>query len=840
MSRHPRRVAALVAATAGLALAAGLASPALSAAGPTADHGHAGSPGPDARGVTPAADHLRGRSAASVAAIAREHGVAPKVIAGLAHDGSAWFDRGGRAFFVEQTAPGGDPAAAGGASAATPAPYPYAQTFTLHSRPASNRTLYLDFDGAAVSGTAWNTSYNQASVTAEPYDADGNPAAFGSAEQDVIQSVWQRVAEDYASMDVDVTTEAPAADRIDRTDTTDQTYGTAVVISPTSFISSSCACGGMAYLGVFDWAPGHGSYQPAWVFTQGVGTGAKNIAEAVSHEVGHNLGLSHDGTGTDAYYWGQGHWAPIMGAGYNQPLTQFSTGDYAGASNTQDDYAVMGTHGAAQVADDYGDTNATAAALTIGQARSGLVSSRSDVDVFSYSGDAPVSFAIKPASVSPNLDLTVKVTSGGTTTTYAPANVRGDNDVLSGLGATFTVPADNDPATPVYVAVEGTGEGDPLTTGESDYGSRGAYTITTNQQKVGVSAFGWGANNVRQLGDGVDTASTRTKPVPVVAISAFNQIRPGAQATIALKLDGTVWAWGSNSNGMVNPSTTNYYTSPQQVALSGIKSVYAFSSIRFAVDAAGRVYGWGDNRYGQTGVGSTATEVRTPTLIPGLSGVVALAGNSLGVYALKSDGTVWSWGSGAAGRLGNNTNINSSPSPVQASISGVTAIAAGDQNGYALKADGTVWAWGANTNGQDGIGTAGVASYRMVPVQVVGLSGVVSLSNALVVKSDGTVWLWGTTGAGERGDGTVSATGVGTPTKVPGLAGIDRVFATTSGDRTLYAVTHTGDVWSWGENGYFQAANGTAVDVTSPHRIPELSGTSEVSADLQDVFAIQP
>ena len=112
-------------------------------------------------------------------------------------------------------------------------------------------------------------------------------------------------------------------------------------------------CGGIAYVGVFDQTSNHAYYQPAFVFQNGVGGGQKNIAEVSSHEAGHNVGLSHDGTATSGYYSGHGSWAPIMGVGYYRAITQWSRGEYAGANQTQDDFAVMRTNGAVPLTDDY-------------------------------------------------------------------------------------------------------------------------------------------------------------------------------------------------------------------------------------------------------------------------------------------------------------------------------------------------------------------------------------------------------------------------------------------------------------------------------------------------------
>jgi hypothetical protein len=115
------------------------------------------------------------------------------------------------------------------------------------------------------------------------------------------------------------------------------------------------------------------------VFPHKLGDSAKNIAEAVSHEVGHNFGLNHDGNATQGYDSGHGAWAPIMGVGYDHPISQWSKGDYAGANNTsQDDVAIIrGVTGAR--ADEAGTSIAGAPALPSGTA---YVSARTDVDTY--------------------------------------------------------------------------------------------------------------------------------------------------------------------------------------------------------------------------------------------------------------------------------------------------------------------------------------------------------------------------------------------------------------------------------------------------------------------------
>jgi hypothetical protein len=371
-----------------------------------------------------------------------------------------------------------------------------ADTFRLHSRPGANRVIYLDFDGQILSGTAWNTSTG-GTCYAEPYDTDSSPSTFDATELAVVKSVWRRVAEDYALFDVDVTTEDPGTDAITRSGSGDVLYGTRALVTRSvascpngkTLYQSVCpnGCGGIAYVGVFGLTSSHSYYQPALVFQNGV-SGAKNIAEAASHEVGHNIGLSHDGTtsgcgtlGTSpcGYYSGHGSWAPIMGIGYNRAITQWSRGEYAGANNTENDYAVAGANGLPVIPDDHGGTSATASALSgPSPAAEGVISTPSDIDAFTVTvGAGPLSLTASPVPTSPNLDIRLELRAADGTLVAAanPASGSSGSDTSTGMAATVsaTVPAG------VYtLLVDGVGAGDPATNGYSDWGSLGRYRLS--------------------------------------------------------------------------------------------------------------------------------------------------------------------------------------------------------------------------------------------------------------------------------------------------------------------------------------------------------------------------
>jgi hypothetical protein len=398
----------------------------------------------------------------------------------LATDKTSWLDADSRLFYrepaltpAEKTAEASPRWATEAVAAAT------GPAFELHSKPGSNRVIYLDFDGHIITGTAWNASKGVDPVNVSAYDTDGDPATFSTAEQDVVHEVWARVAEDYAAFDVDVTTQEPSQDLIDRAGASDEQYGTRVLIDPDTWYQSGCGCGGVAYVGVYDRTTQHDYYQPALVFTKGVGTGAKNLAEAASHEAGHNVGLGHDGTASVGYYQGHGAWAPIMGVGYYRGISQWSKGEYSGANNTEDDYAVIGSHGVALRTDDVGDTTDSAAALTVGTAANGVIAAENDTDVYRVDVDAAGNYTATASAAATGANLDIKLdllnSSGAVVASADPASGQTDAATPTGLGASVT--SGLQPGT-YYLRVDNVGYGDPLNTGYSTYGSRGAYSLT--------------------------------------------------------------------------------------------------------------------------------------------------------------------------------------------------------------------------------------------------------------------------------------------------------------------------------------------------------------------------
>jgi len=331
------------------------------------------------------------------------------------------------------------------------------------------------------------------------------------------------------------------------------------------------------------------------------------------------------------------------------------------------------------------------------------------------------------------------------------------------------------------------------------------------------TAWAWGRNNFGQLGNG--TTNQSDVPVQVSNLSGVIAVAGGAYHSVALKSDGTVWDFGYNGDGQLGTGTTTNSSTPVQVSnLSGVIAVAAGCDHTLALKSDGTVWDWGYNSYGQLGNGTT-TNSSTPVKVSNLSGVTAIAGGCYHSLALKSDGTIWAWGDNHNGQLGNGTTTNSS-TPVQVSnLSGITAIAAGEYHSLAVRSDGTAWAWGYNQNGQLGNGTT---KQSTTPVQVSNLTGAQSVAggggHSLAITSGGAVWAWGLNSYGQLGNGTT--TNSPTPVQVSNLT---NAAAISGGVDHSLASTTAGLAWDWGNNQFGQLGNGTTSNSSTPVQVSNLS-----------------
>lgn len=423
--------------------------------------------------------------------IAARSGLSPRELRRvLSSDDAARVASGGQLVYADTFPAAPTGAEATRAERAAAAPLPTASTFTLHSRPGSKHTIFLDFDGAEVSGTYWNQVAGIPDGQYDGFSLDEDLSTFSQTEHDYVQETWRILAEVFAAFDVDVTTEDPGPAAYDRDGVADDTYGDHVLFSDDPDSRPICAgCAGIAVFGSFadPSEEGTNSLEPLWVRKQ---PNAFLAATVTAHEIGHTLGLSHDGVTTAStaqtreYYQGQGAWNPIMGSGLHG-IAQFSNGDYANATNKQDDFAVMAATGLPLLPDDAGNTAATATTLgaRTDHTVEGIITSR-DVDYFKVGPctAAPSVEALGNGDGSA-LDLRVDLRraddslvafSDPASAEVAPGGFA--HRTATGMDAPRISPSGG--AGTYLVKVDGVGNGDPLTTGYSDYGSVGTYTLS--------------------------------------------------------------------------------------------------------------------------------------------------------------------------------------------------------------------------------------------------------------------------------------------------------------------------------------------------------------------------
>ncbi|WP_305910073.1 PKD domain-containing protein [Methylomarinum sp. Ch1-1] len=434
-----------------------------------------------------------------------------------------------------------------------------ADTFKLHSKPGASNIIYIDVNGHTLSGTAWNSG--SASIQAQPYDSDGDTTGFSALELAEIAEIWHRVAEDYVPFDVDVTTEEPGSFG----PTTGRlliTHNEDAAGNPMPYASA----GGVAYVNVWGRSNYASYYSPALVYYNNLATFPPYIAEAASHEMGHNLSLSHDGTSTQSYYGGHGtgfvSWGPIMGVGYYGNVTQWSKGEYNDASQTEDDIALIGQRLTVRT-DDHGDDLFNPTALLIDEQgnisvtspeadphnlapyNKGIIETRSDVDFFAFdAGSGALEITVTPAWDSfyrssrrgANLDIQA--------TLYDwDGQVIASSDPLDETDARINASVENGQ---YLLAVSGVGND---VTPYSDYGSVGQYFISG-----AVTPF---STNNDTTPPNPDPMSWSVAPYSVSRTSIAMQASPASDDSGAVEYLFSCVSGGCGDSGW---QTSNQYT----------------------------------------------------------------------------------------------------------------------------------------------------------------------------------------------------------------------------------------------------------------------------------------
>lgn len=559
--------------------------------------------------------------------VAAFHGKSPQQLRKIFQtDNSLWVNPEGRLFYAcELQCAHHDPAETAETSAAEviaesiaptdPSPYDTSQAFLLHSRPGANRVIHLDFDGH----TDNTPGYWKDGAAAPAYNISGNnPAIFEEDERNHIIEIWQRVAEDYAMFDIDVTTEDPGTEALRKSSSSDAKFGMRCVIGGSNSTWYGGSVGGVALSSTFN----ANQDVPCWVFPVG-GTGfvPKNVAEAASHEVGHTLGLAHDGVeGGIGATLGQGNWAPIMGKSYYEPITHWSKGEYASPNNTQDDLAVMLSKGAVYRPDDHGGAVATATKLTADSSTasvSGVIGRNTDLDFFRIDTvNGTLVINIKPTPLGANLRLEVKLyDSGGvllkTATSLDASGASAGGTRPVSLSQTVT-------AGVFYFSVDGIGNGDPLTTGYTDYGSLGQYTGTVSGVVPGGFTWTSATAGAKQWNTAGNWASGTAPNAAAVSVRVNNDISG----------DQTIQLTGATTVGSLDLGDSNS-THAFTLAPSGGSMVFNNSGTAASLNKSSG---------GNDIISAPVSLVDALVVTQSASGTLAFSGGISGAKALTKEG----------------------------------------------------------------------------------------------------------------------------------------------------------------------------------------------------------
>ena len=277
-----------------------------------------------------------------------------------------------------------------------------------------------------------------------------------------------------------------------------------------------------------------------------------------------------------------------------------------------------------------------------------------------------------------------------------------------------------------------------------------------------VNLYAWGRSNYGQLGD--NTAVTRSSPVSVVGgFTDWVQVEAGGSHTLAIRANGTAWAWGRNNYGQLGDNTAVDKSSPVSV-VGGYTDWAQLSGGRhhsLGLRANGTAWAWGSGGFGRLGDNTAVSRSSPVSVVGGFTDWIQLSAGWRHSLGVRANGTAWAWGYNLYGWLGDNTTVSrSSPVSVVGGFTDWVQLSAGYRHTLGLRSNGTAWAWGFASTGQLGDNTAVTKSS---PVSVVGgytdwvqvsASNAPSGAHSLGIRSNGTAWAWGTNSAGQLGDNT--------------------------------------------------------------------------------------
>ena len=318
----------------------------------------------------------------------------------------------------------------------------------------------------------------------------------------------------------------------------------------------------------------------------------------------------------------------------------------------------------------------------------------------------------------------------------------------------------------------------------------------------------WGRNSYNSSGPlGTNDATDRNTPVTTFAGgSNWKQVGSGAVGTFsaAIKTDGTLWTWGWNPNGALGTDDVTSRSTPVPTFDGGTNWKQVFVSYLYcaAIKTDGTLWTWGGNGQGQLGINDSTIRATPVTTIAGGTNWKQVSAGGYHCAAIKTDGTLWTWGYNAYGQLGiNDTTDRSTPVTTFAGGTNWKQVSGGQGHTAAIKTDGTLWTWGRNTEVELGINDttnrntpvttfAGGTNWKQVST---------NFFNTAAIKTDGTLWTWGYNGNGQVGDNTTTDRSIPVTTFAGGTN-----WKQVSGGLHTVAIKTDGTLWVWGRNGYGQ------------------------------------